>query len=127
MASRSMNAAPSVLFKQPDTNGVVSGELSNGKVMNASSNREVTGPSSEGISNQAGRAAPPVHGKEQSVSDPVQLMRMFAESLKGLKNNKLQIIPGVMLSQSYHQIDLDREMIQPMLQQQLLLLVQGCL
>ncbi|XP_020989658.2 uncharacterized protein LOC110276907 [Arachis duranensis] len=66
MVSRSMNAAPSVLFKQPDTNGVVSGELSNGKVMNASSNREVTGPSSEGTSNQAGRAAPPVHGKEQS-------------------------------------------------------------
>ncbi|RYR79806.1 hypothetical protein Ahy_A01g004612 isoform B [Arachis hypogaea] len=79
MVSRNLNAAPSVLFKQPDTNGVVSGELSNGKVMNTSSNREVTGPSSESTSNQAGRAAPPVHGKEQSVSDPVQLMRMFAE------------------------------------------------
>ncbi|KAL1332879.1 hypothetical protein HN51_061648 [Arachis hypogaea] len=79
MVSRNMNTIPSVSFKQPDTNGVVSGELPNGKVMNPNSNRQVTYPSSESTSNQAGRAPPLVHGKEQSVSDPVQLMRMFAE------------------------------------------------
>ncbi|TKY57308.1 Bromodomain and PHD finger-containing protein 3 [Spatholobus suberectus] len=75
-----MNSLPSMPFKQPDTNGVVSGELPNGKVRNTNLNRRMTGPSSESTSNQTGRAAPFVaHGQEQNLSDPVQLMRMLAE------------------------------------------------
>ncbi|KAK7385967.1 hypothetical protein VNO78_31977 [Psophocarpus tetragonolobus] len=75
-----INILPSVTFKQPDTNGVVSGELSNGKVRNPNLNRRMTGPSSESTSNQTGRATPFVtHGQEQTLSDPVQLMRMLAE------------------------------------------------
>ncbi|KAH1153878.1 hypothetical protein GYH30_049491 [Glycine max] len=71
MASRNM-------FKQPDTNGVVNGELANVKVTNTSLNRQVTGSSPESTSNQSSRAAPSVvHG--QGASDPVQLMRLLAE------------------------------------------------
>ena len=66
------------LFKQPDTNGVVNGELANVKVTNTSLNRQVTGSSPESTSNQSSRAAPSVvHG--QGASDPVQLMRLLAE------------------------------------------------
>ncbi|XP_027368955.1 uncharacterized protein LOC113874897 [Abrus precatorius] len=80
MAPNNMNILPSIPFKQPDANGVVSGELPNGKVRNASLNRRMTGPSSENTSNQTGRAAPFVaHGQEQNLNDPVQLMRMLAE------------------------------------------------
>ncbi|KAK7320375.1 hypothetical protein VNO77_29792 [Canavalia gladiata] len=80
MPNNNMNILPSIPFKQPDVNGVVNGELPNGKVRNTSLNRRVTGPSSESTSNQTGRAPPFVaHGQEQSLSDPVQLMRMLAE------------------------------------------------
>ncbi|KAL2316743.1 hypothetical protein Fmac_030619 [Flemingia macrophylla] len=80
MVSANMNILPSVPFKQPDANGVVSGELPNGKVRNTNINRRVTGPSSESTSNQTGRAAAFVaHAHEQNLSDPVQLMRMLAE------------------------------------------------
>ncbi|RDX67290.1 Bromodomain and PHD finger-containing protein 3, partial [Mucuna pruriens] len=80
MLPSNMNNLPSMPFKQPDTNGVVSGELPNGKVRNTSLNRRMTGPSSESASNQPGRAAPFVaHGQEQNLSDPVQLMKMLAE------------------------------------------------
>lgn len=79
MVSGSMNALPSTPFKQPDTNGVVGGELHNGKVTN-SLNRQVTGPSSETISSQTGRATRfAVHGQDQGLSNPVQSMRMFTE------------------------------------------------
>lgn len=76
---RNMNTLPSTPFKQPDTNGVVGGDLPDGEVTNTSLNRRVTGPSSESTPNQTGRAAPfAVHGQEQGLSDPVQSMRMFA-------------------------------------------------
>ncbi|XP_020230550.1 uncharacterized protein LOC109811272 isoform X2 [Cajanus cajan] len=95
---RSMNA-----FKQPDANGVVSGEFpNNGKVTNASLKRQVTGPSPESTSNQSNRAAPVVvHGQEQSLSDPVQLMRMFAERAQKQQtssNHSLVDTPPVTLS-----------------------------
>ncbi|KAJ1389553.1 Bromodomain-like superfamily [Sesbania bispinosa] len=80
MAPSNMNILSSTPFKQPDANGVVSGELPNGKVRNTSLNRRMTGPSSESTSSQTGRAAPFVaHGQDQNLSDPVQLMRMLAE------------------------------------------------
>lgn len=84
MVPSNMNILQSMPFKQPDkqpdTNGVVSGELPNGKIRNTSLNRRMTGPSSESTSTQTGRAAPFVaHGQEQGLSDPVQLMRMLAE------------------------------------------------
>ena len=83
MVPSNINILQSMPFKQPDTNGVVSGELPNGKVRNANLNRRMTGPSSESTSNQTGRAAPFVaHGQEQNLSDPVQLMRMLAEKDK---------------------------------------------
>ncbi|KAG4399887.1 hypothetical protein GLYMA_08G318100v4 [Glycine max] len=79
--SKPREMVPRNMFKQPDTNGVISGELPNGKVTNTSLNRQVTGSSSpESTSNQSRRAAPGVvHGQEQGLSDPGQLMRMFAE------------------------------------------------
>ncbi|KAG5001994.1 hypothetical protein JHK87_023066 [Glycine soja] len=79
--SKPREMVPRNMFKQPDTNGVISGELPNGKVTNTSLNRQVTGSSSpESTSNQSRRAAPgAVHGQEQGLSDPGQLMRMFAE------------------------------------------------
>ncbi|RZB71186.1 uncharacterized protein LOC114381781 [Glycine soja] len=78
--SKPREMVPRNMFKQPDTNGIVSGELPNGKVTNTSLNIQVTGSSPESTSHQSSRAAPAVvHGQEQGLSDPVQLMRMFAE------------------------------------------------
>ncbi|KAJ1441352.1 Bromodomain-like superfamily [Sesbania bispinosa] len=80
MVPRNMNAFPSTPFKQSNANGVVSGELPDGEVMNTSLNSQVTGPSSESTSIQTSRAAPfVVHGQQQGLGDPVQSMRMFAE------------------------------------------------
>lgn len=80
MVPSNMNILTSMPFKLPDVNGVASGELPNGKVRNTSFNRRMTAPSSESTSIQTGRSAPSVtHGLEQSLSDPVQLMRMLAE------------------------------------------------
>ena len=78
--SKPREMVPRNMFKQPDTNGVVGGESANGKVRNTSLNRQVTGSSPESTSHQSSRAAPAVvHGQEQGLSDPGQLMRMFAE------------------------------------------------
>lgn len=80
MVPRNMNILPPAPFKDPDANGVASGDLPNGKVTNPSLNRRVTGPPSESTSNQTGRAGPFVpHGQDQTLTDPVQLMRMLAE------------------------------------------------
>ncbi|XP_027939420.1 uncharacterized protein LOC114193718 [Vigna unguiculata] len=80
MIPSNLTILPSMPFKQPDTNGVVGGELPNGKVRNTSLNRRMPGASSESTSNQTARSAPFVsHGQEQTLSDPVQLMRMLAE------------------------------------------------
>ncbi|KAL5098302.1 hypothetical protein RYX36_002629 [Vicia faba] len=75
-----MNILTSMPFKQPDANGVVSGELPNGNVRNTSFNGRMTAPPSESTSIQTVRSAPFVtHGHEQSLSDPVQMMRMLSE------------------------------------------------
>ncbi|CAL5190654.1 unnamed protein product [Lathyrus oleraceus] len=80
MVPSNMNILTSMPFKQPDANGVVSGELPNGNVRNPSFNRRMTAPSSESTSTQTVRSAPFVtHGQEQSLSDPVQMMRMLSE------------------------------------------------
>ncbi|KEH33841.1 uncharacterized protein [Medicago truncatula] len=79
-APRNLNSLPSTTFKQPDTNEVVSGELPDGKVMNTSLNRRLTGPSSDSTTNQTIRTAPFVsRGQEQGLSEPLQSMRMFTE------------------------------------------------
>ncbi|OIW16355.1 hypothetical protein TanjilG_19071 [Lupinus angustifolius] len=51
------NISPPMPFKQSDTNGIVSGNLPNGKVRNDSMNRRMPALS-ESTSNQTGRAAP---------------------------------------------------------------------
>ncbi|CAI8584578.1 unnamed protein product [Vicia faba] len=80
MVQSNMNILTSMPFKQPDANGVVSGELPNGNVRNTSFNRRMTAPPSESTSIQTVRSAPFVtHGHEQSLSDPVQMMRMLSE------------------------------------------------
>ncbi|KAI4308002.1 hypothetical protein L6164_031121 [Bauhinia variegata] len=81
MVTRNMNNLPSVPFKHLDTNGVASGELPNGKVMNTNLDRRVSVPSSDSSTPKpTSRAAPYVsHGQEQSLSDPVHMMRMLAE------------------------------------------------
>ncbi|XP_058742943.1 uncharacterized protein LOC131615800 [Vicia villosa] len=80
MVPSSMSILTSMPFKQPDANGVVSGELPNGTVRNTSFNRRMTAPPSESTSTQTVRSAPFVtHGQEQSLSDPVQMMRMLSE------------------------------------------------
>ncbi|XP_061344497.1 uncharacterized protein LOC133290435 isoform X2 [Gastrolobium bilobum] len=101
MVPKNMNALPSTSFKQPDTNGDVSGELPSGKVTDTSLNRRVTGPSSESTSNETGRAAPfVVHGLEQGLHHPVQLMRMFTEKAQKQHNSNHSTvdIPPVTLS-----------------------------
>ncbi|BAT88623.1 hypothetical protein LR48_Vigan583s001600 [Vigna angularis] len=73
--SKPREMVPRNKFKQPG----VSGELPNGKSTDTSLNRQVTGPSLETTSSNSSREGPVVHGKELGVSDPVQLMGMFAE------------------------------------------------
>ncbi|KAK6934478.1 Bromodomain [Dillenia turbinata] len=79
--SRSSSFAQPVPFKQPSSNGVVVGGLPNGKPVSISSgqNRPISSPS-DNVPNQSTQAPPhfyQVH--EQSLTDPVQLMRMLAE------------------------------------------------
>ncbi|KAL2322669.1 hypothetical protein Fmac_027048 [Flemingia macrophylla] len=89
-------------FKQLDGNGAIGGEFPNGKVTNTSLKTQVTGPSPESTSNQSNIAAPVVvHGQEQSLGDPVQLMRMFAERAQKQQtssNQSLVDTPPVTLS-----------------------------
>ncbi|KAG4935479.1 hypothetical protein JHK85_050398 [Glycine max] len=100
--SKPREMVPRNMFKQPDTNGVVGGESANGKVRNTSLNRQVTGSSPESTLHQSSRAAPAVvHGQEQGLGDPVQLMRMFAERAQKQhtsSNHLLVDIPPVTLS-----------------------------
>ncbi|XP_019456001.1 PREDICTED: uncharacterized protein LOC109356861 isoform X2 [Lupinus angustifolius] len=72
------NISPSMPFKQPDINGVVSGDLPNGKVRNTTMNRRMPGPS-ESSSNQTGRAAPFfAHGQPSHESTTNQIGRAAA-------------------------------------------------
>ncbi|KAH1054114.1 hypothetical protein GLYMA_08G318200v4 [Glycine max] len=100
--SKPREMGPRNIFKHPHTNGVVSGEFPNGKVTNTSLIRQVTGSSPESTSHQSSRAAPAVvHGQEQGLSDPVQLMRMFAERAQKQhtsSNHSLVDTPPVTLS-----------------------------
>ncbi|KAL5177985.1 Bromodomain and PHD finger-containing protein 3 [Glycine soja] len=100
--SKPREMGPRNMFKHPHTNGVVSGEFPNGKVTNTSLIRQVTGSSPESTSHQSSRAAPAVvHGQEQGLSDPVQLMRMFAERAQKQhtsSNHSLVDTPPVTLS-----------------------------
>jgi len=101
--SKSTEMVPGNMLKQPD----VSRELPNGKVTNTSLNRQVTSPSPENTSNQSSRAGPLVHGKELGVSDPVQLMGMFAERAQKQHNSNHLLVdtPPVTLSGSSGQRD----------------------
>lgn len=78
LASRNINRSQSVPFKQPDTNGVLTGGLPNGKVNNGLNNK-MNNPSTDTIPNHMARATYFAHGQEQGLSDPVQLMRMLAD------------------------------------------------
>nr|POF14513.1 bromodomain and phd finger-containing protein 3 [Quercus suber] len=78
-APRNINISQPVPFKQPDTNGVVTGGLPNGKVNSSSLNNKMSNPSSDTVPNHMARAAYFAHAQEQGLSDPVQLMRMLAE------------------------------------------------
>lgn len=88
MVSRNMNILPSMPFKESDANGTGSGDLPNGKVINSTLNRRATGTPSESASNQMDRPAPFVpHGQDQSLADPVQLMRMLTEKAQKQQNS----------------------------------------
>jgi hypothetical protein len=76
--SRNINLSQPVPLKQPDTDGVATGGLPNGKVSNNGFNNKMSSPSSETVSNHMARGYFP-HGQEQGLSDPVQLMRILTE------------------------------------------------
>ncbi|CAJ1964099.1 unnamed protein product [Sphenostylis stenocarpa] len=86
------------MFKHPDTNG---------KIMNTSLNRQVTGPSPESTSNQSSRASPVVHEQELGISDPVQLMGKFSERAQKQQNSNHSLVdtPPVTLSDPSGQRD----------------------
>ncbi|KAK6946929.1 Bromodomain [Dillenia turbinata] len=77
--SRSSSFVQPVPFKQPSSNGVVVGGLPNGKPVSISSgnNRSI---SSDNVPNQSTQAPPHFSQvQEQSLTEPVQLMRILAE------------------------------------------------
>ncbi|KAJ7963792.1 Bromodomain containing protein [Quillaja saponaria] len=87
MVPRNMNILPSLPFKRPDSNRVVSAEFPNGEFMNTSSNRWMTTPSSDSVTNQMGRAATYVpHEQVQGLTDPEQLIRILAENAQKQQN-----------------------------------------
>lgn len=74
MVSKNRNLMPSGSFKHPNTNGVAGGGLPGGKISNLDNNRVPTS------SADMAKAMPYLpHGQDQGLTDPVQLMRMFAE------------------------------------------------
>ncbi|OVA07819.1 Bromodomain [Macleaya cordata] len=82
MVSRNKSRAHSVPFKQPESDGVVSGGLPNGKAVSNSSNNHKAGSfPSDFVPNQQVRAPTcfPHGNHEQGLSDPVQMLRMIAE------------------------------------------------
>lgn len=74
MVPKNRNLLPSGSFRQPNVNGVPVGGLPNGKLGNLDNHRMVT-PSND----MAKAMAYFPYGQDQGVTDPVQLMRMFAE------------------------------------------------
>ncbi|XP_059441678.1 uncharacterized protein LOC132173981 [Corylus avellana] len=76
--SRNINLSQPVPLKQPDTDGVATGGLPNGKVSNNGFNNRMSSPSSETVPNHMARGYFP-RGQEQVLTDPVQLMRILTE------------------------------------------------
>ncbi|PON51478.1 Bromodomain containing protein [Parasponia andersonii] len=77
-APRHVNPPQTLPFKLPDSNGVVTGGLPNGKDMKISLDRRMSSPSDSGLIQTAKGTAQFPHGQEQGVSDPAQLMKMLA-------------------------------------------------
>ncbi|KAB1215185.1 Bromodomain and PHD finger-containing protein 3 [Morella rubra] len=95
--SRDKNLSQSIPFKHPDTDGVFTGGLPNGKVTSNGLNSQ----SSDAGPNHIARGTHFLHGQEQGLSDPVQLMRIMAERAqkqhKSLNQSPVEI-PQVMPS-----------------------------
>lgn len=77
--SRSMNLPQPVPFKMPDSNGIVTRGLPNGKAASASLDNRMISPSDSAPSQSERTSAFFPHGQEQGLSDPVQLMKKLAE------------------------------------------------
>ncbi|XP_040985914.1 uncharacterized protein LOC121234155 [Juglans microcarpa x Juglans regia] len=77
--SRNINLLQSVPVKQPDTDGVFTGVLPNGKISNGGLNSKMSRLSSDTAPNHTPRGTYFPHGQEQGYSDPAQLMRILAE------------------------------------------------
>jgi len=81
LISRNINLSQPVPLKLPDTDGVATGGLPNGKVTNSGFNSKMSSPSSDTVPNHMARGYFP-HGQEQGLSDPVQLMRILTERVQ---------------------------------------------
>ena len=78
-APRHVNLPQPLPFKMPDSNGVVTGGLPNGKDMKSTLDRRMSSPSDSGPNQMAKGATHFPHGQEQGLSDPVRLMKMMAD------------------------------------------------
>jgi hypothetical protein len=87
--SRNISLSQPVPLKQPDTDGVATGGLPNGKVTNNGFNNKMTSPSSDTVPNHMARGYFP-HGQEQGLSDPVQLMRILTERAQKQQKSSTQ-------------------------------------
>ncbi|KAL5583614.1 hypothetical protein UlMin_016056 [Ulmus minor] len=87
---RHTNHPQSVPFKLPDSNGVVTGGLPNGKDMNNRQDRRMSSPSDSGSNQTAKTAAYFPHGQDQGLSDPVQLMKMLADKTQNQQKSSAQ-------------------------------------
>ncbi|XP_050367494.1 uncharacterized protein LOC126785874 [Argentina anserina] len=78
-ASRNINLPQPVPSKMPDSNGVVTSWLPNGKGVSASMENRMIGSSDRAPSRMERTEAYFPHAQEQGLSDPVQLMKKLAE------------------------------------------------
>ncbi|XP_044488040.1 uncharacterized protein LOC123212876 [Mangifera indica] len=89
MVARNMNLMQPLPPKHITSNGVGSGGLPNGKVTSNSGNARVLSPASDNV--QTARAASYLpYGQEQSVNDPVQLMKILNEKAQKQQNSSNQ-------------------------------------
>lgn len=89
-ALRNMNIPQPLPFKMPDSNGVVTSRLPNGKGASACSENRMIGSSDRAPSQMERTEAYFPHAHEQGLSDPVQLMKNLAEKTQKQQNLSTQ-------------------------------------
>ncbi|XP_062017835.1 uncharacterized protein LOC133734210 [Rosa rugosa] len=89
-SSRNMNLQQPVPFKMPDSNGVITSRLPNGKGVSACMENRMIGSSDRAPSQMERTEAYFPHAQEQGLSDPVQLMKKLAEKTQKQQQSSIQ-------------------------------------